>query len=320
MPSLRNIDQSLKTNENTGFSSKNEYVGGRFINKDGTFNIVKQGAPVWERWSIYNWLLSMSTWKFTLTLVVFYVVLNIFFTILYLLFGMNGLEGFVAKTPLNRLLEVYFFSAETFTTVGYGRVNPIGNAANFIATMEAMTGFCSFAVATGVMYGRFSRARAHIVFSENALIAPYKDIQGLMFRMASFKNKHALTDVTVRVTVSLKVLENGKESYKFYELDLERKRIDNLMMNWTVVHPLDERSPIYNMNWEEMKQADLEIYVSIHGFDDIYANYVIKRTSYIPDEIVPNAKFVAMFHESPDGKTTILDLDKLNEYKVLRHD
>lgn len=317
MAPFKNINKAIKTNEDTGFSNNVEYIGGRFINKDGTFNIVKRGVPFWQRWSIYNWLLSMSSWKFGFTSIAIYVLINIIFTILYLLFGMNELEGFISHTFWGRVWEVFFFSAETFTTVGYGRVNPIGNGANTIATLEAMMGFCSFAVATGVMYGRFSKARAHVVFSNNAVIAPYKGIQGLMFRMASFKNKHALTDVAVRVTASFKVMENNKEVYKFYALELERKHIDNLMMNWTIVHPLDEESPLYNMTWDEMKQADLEIYVSIHGFDDIYANNVIKRTSYITEEIIPNAKFVTMFHESPDGKTTILDLDKLNEYKVL---
>lgn len=315
MASSRNINTSIKTNENTGFGNSVEYVGGRFINKDGTFNIVKRGAPIWERWSIYNWLLSMPSWKFGLAVVAIYFLMNVFFTLLYLILGMNELQGFVANTFLGRILEVFYFSAETFTTVGYGRINPVGNAANMIATLEAMCGFCSFAVATGVMYGRFSKARAHVAFSENAVVAPYKGGTGLMFRIASFKNKHAMTDVSIRVTASFKVLENDQESYKFYQLDLERNRIDNLVMNWTVVHPLDEKSPLFNMTWDDMKQADLEIYVSIHGFDDIYANTVIKRTSYITDEIVPNAKFVPMYHESVDGKTTILDLDRLNEYE-----
>ncbi len=317
MPTLRHLNKSLKTNENTGFSDKSQDIGGRFINKDGSFNIVKRGVPFWHRWSLYNWLLSMPTWRFALTMLFFYLVINVFFTLLYSLFGMNELEGFISKTFSNRFLEVFFFSAETFTTVGYGRINPTGNAANTIATLEAVTGFSSFAVATGVMYGRFSRPKAHVVFSENMVIAPYQGQEALMFRIGSFKNKHTLTDVSIRVTESFKLNENGKVAYKFYQLDLERSRIDNLMMNWTVVHPLDDNSPLHDMEWSDMKQADLEIYVSLHGFDDIYANNVMKRTSYIADEIIPNAKFVTMFHESSDGKTTILDLDKLNEYEVL---
>lgn len=314
---FRSNNKSLKTNENTGFTNSTEYVGGRFINKDGSFNIVKQGVPLWQRWSIYNWLLTMPSWKFVISLFVFFFSINFIYTALYILFGMNGLEGMIAKTTWGRFEEIFYFSAETFTTVGYGRVNPVDNAANIIASLEAVTGFSSFAVATGVMYGRFSRPKAHIAFSENALIAPYRGIQGLMFRIASFKNKHALTDVSVRVTASFSVIEEGKSVYKFYELELERKHIDNLVMNWTVVHPLNEDSPLFNMSWEDMKNSDLEIYVSIHGFDDVYANNVIKRTSYIADEIIPNAKFITMFHESPDGKTTILDLEKLNDFVKL---
>lgn len=228
------------------------------------------------------------------------------------------MQGIIARTFWGRVEEIFYFSTETFTTVGYGRVNPVGSAANILASLEAVTGFSSFAVATGVMYGRFSRPKAHIEFSENAVIAPYRGIEGLMFRMASLKNKHALTDVSVRVTASLKTLENEKETYKFYQLELERKHIDNFMMNWTIVHPLNENSPLYQMTWEEIQKSDLEIYVSIHGFDDIYSNSVLKRTSYIASEIIPKAKFVTMFHESDDGMTTILDLDKLNEYQQLQ--
>lgn len=317
MPSFLNHKHKLQTNEDTGFSNKVEDFGGRFINKDGSFNIVKQGVPIWQRWSIYNWLLSMSTWQFIFTLLLFYFTINIVYTSLYLFFGMNGLQGIIAKSFWGRVAEVFYFSTETFTTVGYGRVNPVGHAANIISSLEAASGFASFAVATGVMYGRFSRPKAHISFSHNAVIAPYRSGFGLMFRIVSFKNKHALTNVSIRVTASLLVNENGKNNYRFYELELERKHIDNLVMNWTIVHPLDDNSPLINMTWEEMKQADLEIYVSIHGFDDIYANNVMKRTSYITDEIIPNAKFVPMFHESEDGKTTILDLDKLNNFHSL---
>ena len=318
MAVFHNSNKTFKTNEDTGFSDKTEAVGGRFINKDGSFNIVKRGIPLWQRWSIYNWLLSMPTWRFACTLLLFFFTINIVYTFLYVCCGINGLQGIIARTFWGRVEEIFYFSTETFTTVGYGRVNPVGSAANILASLEAVTGFSSFAVATGVMYGRFSRPKAHIEFSENAVIAPYRGIEGLMFRMASLKNKHALTDVSVRVTASLKTMENEKETYKFYQLELERKHIDNFMMNWTIVHPLNENSPLYQMTWEEIQKSDLEIYVSIHGFDDIYSNSVLKRTSYIASEIIPKAKFVTMFHESADGMTTILDLDKLNEYQLLQ--
>ncbi|HEY8970826.1 MAG TPA: transporter, partial [Puia sp.] len=103
--------------------------------------------------------------------------------------------------------------------------------------------------------------------------------------------------------------------YRYYELQLERSKVENLSMNWTVVHPLDEKSPLRGFTWEDMKTADVELYVLIRGFDDVYSNQVLQRTSYTYNEIKFNGKFIPMYRESDDGKTTILELHKLNEYR-----
>jgi inward rectifier potassium channel len=178
-----------------------------------------------------------------------------------------------------------------------------------------MLGFLSFALATGLMYGRFSRPHAFLVFSDYALVGPYKDGTALMFRFAPYKDNHALTDVEIRVNIGLQVqMENGTAEYRYYDLMLERTRVESLPMNWTVVHPMDEKSPLRGFSLDDMKAADVEIYVLIRGFDDVYSNFVQQRTSYTYQEIRFNGKFVPMYRESDDGKTTILELHKLNEY------
>ena len=312
----RHINPFSKTNNDTGFGTRGDSYGGRFINKDGSYNLRKTGLPVWKRFSIFQSMLAMPTWKFILTLVLCYLAANVFYTLIYILIGINDFQGMIATTTWGKMKEVFFFSTETFTTVGYGRVNPVKDAANMVAALEAMNGFLYFAIATGLIYGRFSKAKAHIAFSHHALISPYHDGTALMFRIVSYKDYHALTDVNIRVNMALLVNENGNTSYKFYELSLERIRVDTLMMNWTVVHPIDENSPLQGLTLEDMITGDLEVYVSVRGFDDIYSNTVIKRTSYTYDEIVFNAKFVQMYHESEDGKTTILEVDKLGEYEI----
>jgi len=135
-----------------------------------------------------------------------------------------------------------------------------------------------------------------------------------MFRFASYKDEHVLTDLEVKVTVAFQEIENDKTVFRFFNLDLERHRVDSLPMNFTVVHALDENSPLYGFGPEEMKNADLEIYVLTRGFDDVYSNIVLQRTSYTYDEVVFNAKFVPMYRESEDKNTTILQLDKLDKY------
>jgi inward rectifier potassium channel len=283
------------------------------VNRDGSFNTRKEGVPFRMRFSIYHSMLNLPRWKFIGIIIVFYFSINLFYSGLYLIAGTDQLVGILGKTGWARFKEVYFFSTETFTTVGYGRINPIGDWANIISSIEAMTGFLSFAIATGLIYGRFSKPRAYLVFSDYALVAPYQDKTALMFRFASYKENHMLTNVEVLVTTGFQVMENDKPVFKFYSLSLERNRVDSLPMNFTVVHPIDENSPLAGMGFEDMKTADLEVYVLIRGFDDVYSNNVLQRTSYVYDEILFNRKFLPMYRESNDGNTTILELQKINE-------
>jgi len=312
------FNPSLKSNNDTGFGSNTSTVGGRFINKDGSFNLRKEGMPFWETFSIYHTMLNLPRWKFATVIVLFYLGINLLFTLIYVLIGVDQFSGMLATTAFQKIKEIYFFSTETFTTVGYGRVNPIGDGANFVASMEAMLGFLSFAMATGLIYGRFSKPRAYLAFSDLALVGPYQDKTAIMFRFASYKDNHVLTNVEVVVTIGFQVQENGNASYKFYTLSLERSRADNLPLNFTVVHPIDEQSPIFGFTWEDMKIADVELYVLVRAFDDVYSNVVLQRTSYTYEEIKFNAKFIPMYRESDDGNTTIMELHKLNEFREMQ--
>jgi inward rectifier potassium channel len=313
MTQIKNIRPFSKLNNDTGFGNNASSYGGRFINRDGTFNLRKEGMRFWDRFSIFHSMLNLPLWKFVLVILVFYFSINLIFTGLYLLVGPQQLTGLVGRGYWPTLKEIFFFSTETFTTVGYGRVNPIGDGANMLAAIEALCGFLSFAIATGLIYGRFSKPKAFLVFSELATISPYHGNSGLMFRFASYKDNHVLTDVDIRVNIALLVPDKGTPSYQFYELGLERSHVDNLPMNWTVVHAIDEQSPIHGFDPEKMKSSDVELYVLIRGFDDVYSNYVLQRTSYTFGEIKFNRKFVPMYRESEDGKTTILELHKLNQ-------
>jgi inward rectifier potassium channel len=311
------INPASKTNNDTGFGTNVSSYGGRFINRDGSYNLKKEGVSFWDRFSLFHSMLNMPLWKFITVIVLFFLFINLLYTIIYVLIGVEGFQNVIASNRWEEFKELYFFSTETFTTVGYGRVNPVGDGVNMVAAIEAMTGFLSFAVATGLIYGRFAKPRPHIAFSDHALIAPYQDKTALMFRIASYKDNHNLTDAEIRVNLALQEYDNGKASYKFYQLALERNKVDTLMMNWTVVHPIDENSPLLGLAQEDYKSSDVEVYVQVKGFDDVYSTTVIQRTSYTCEEIIFNAKFVPMFHESEDGRTTILELDKLSSYRVV---
>src|SRR5580765_8155153 len=150
----------IKANEDTGFGANPDNYGGRFVNRDGTFNVKKIGIPFFERFSLYHSMLNMPTWKFYGSLFAFYVSVNFLFACIYFIIGKVQFQGILAVTPWETFKEVFFFSTETYTTVGYGRVNPIGDMANSVAAVESMLGFLSFAIATGLLYGRFSKPKA----------------------------------------------------------------------------------------------------------------------------------------------------------------
>jgi inward rectifier potassium channel len=305
----------LKDNNDTGFGGNPDNYGGRFVNRDGTFNVRKEGVPFYHRFSLYHTMLNMPSWKFFGTLFTFYLTVNFIFGCIYYFIGSVQFVGVLASNQWQLFKEMFFFSTETFTTVGYGRVNPIGDGANSVAAVESMLGFLSFAIATGLLYGRFSKPKAFLLFSKDALISPYRDGSALMFRFAAYKDHHTMTNVDIKVNAAMLVEENGKTTYKFYDLSLERNHVESLPMNWTVVHPLTPESPLYDFTREDMKKADLEIYVSVRAFDDVYSNIVQQRTSYTYEEILFGRKFVQMYRESDDGRTTIVELQRIHEHK-----
>lgn len=311
----KKINPHLKTNNDTGFGSNPNSYGGRFINKDGSFNLRKEGVPLFRRFGVYQRMLSLPLWQFIFVILLFYFAINLSFTAVYLLIGAEQLQGLMSATEWARFKEVFYFSTQTFTTVGYGRINPVGDAANMVSSLEALTGFLSFAIATGLIYGRFAKPKSYLEFSQMALISPYRDKTALMFRFATYKDKHTLTNVEIKVNIALRIEEHGATEYRFYDLTLERYKVDNLPMNWTVVHAIDENSPLQGFSMDDIVAADMELYVLITAFDEVFSSPVLQRTSYTYDEIRFNAKFLPMYRESEDGRTTILEMHKINEFK-----
>lgn len=315
MPLLKQINPVPRLNDDTGFSTTGVINGSRFINKNGTFNLHKRGWTFFDRFSIFYTMISLPLWQFITIIVIFFFSINLLYTSIYEWIGTGQFIGFIDNTSSGRFKELYFFSTETFTTVGYGRVNPVGDAANLVAAVEAMSGFLSFALATGLIYGRFARPRAHVAFSDHAIISPYKDKTALMFRFVCYKQNHALTDVTVQVNLAMMIRENGEAKYKYYSLALERGKIESMPMNWTVVHPIDDQSPLFGFTSEDLAASDMEIYVLIRGFNDVYGNTVQQRTSYTYQEIRYNRKFIPMYHETANG--TVLELHKLSKHEAV---
>lgn len=317
MDFLKKINTRAQSTSTTGFGTNPGSYGGRFVNKDGSANIQKRGIPFIERTSWYHALLNMPGWKFMGIIFGFYGGINFIFATLYYLIGVEYLEGIgnIGSEWL-KFGKAYFFSAQTFTTVGYGHISPSGFATSALAAAEALIGLLSFAIATGLFYGRFSRPRAFLKFSHNALIAPYKGGTGFMMRMAPHKNTN-LIDAEARMTLGMTVEENGMQVNKFYTLPLEMQKISSLTLSWTLVHPITEESPFYGFTADDFKNNEGEVIVYLKAFDDLFSNTVAANTSYTFDEVVYGAKFEMMYTENDDNTKTILHLDKLNTFKKM---
>lgn len=300
-------NKTQRTPNDLGFGTTN--TNARNMNKDGTFNVVRTGEPRFRNYEFYHRLITMSWTKFIFLIFLSYTVVNLIFAIIYYLMGADKLSMDSSHMHEGeKFLEVFFFSSQTLTTLGYGRIAPVGALASIVSSIEAMIGLLGFALATGLLYGRFSRPQARLLYSENAVVAPYRDGSGLMFRMTNMRRNQL---IEVEVDVNIGFLNPETKTRSFVSLNLERKKINLFPTSWTIVHPIDEASPLYGKTREQLEAMQLEIYVLLKAFDDTFSQTVYSRTSYRAEEIMYGTKFLPMFTQLENGKT-LLDLRLIN--------
>ena len=313
------LTKSLQEEEvkDIGLGSKENPTGKRIINHDGSFNIIKKGIPFLESFNFYHYLVTASWVKFIIIVLTGYFLMNAVFGLVFYLIGIEHLAGVIASNELEKYFEAFFFSAQSFTTVGYGRISPVGFWASSIAALESLIGLLSLALATGLLYGRFSRPVARILHSKNAIIAPFKDINGFQFRVA---NKQKSQMINVEVTVMLSIIQNlnGSSVRKFYNLALEYKSINFFPTIWTVNHPINSDSPFYGLVEKDLIDGEAEIMVLLKGFDDTFSQSVHVRFSYKAEEVIWGAKFLNVFDIEKDG-TGIVALDKIGEFEIIKN-
>ena len=317
MSLLKKLNIKAKSENNSGFGTNANNYGGRFVNKNGSANVEKHGLHYFSKISWYHTMISMSGIKFMFIILSFYVLINFVFALFYFLIGLEYLNGInLSDSKWVQFGQAYFFSAQTFTTVGYGHISPTGFLASAFSSAEALLGLLSFAIATGLFFGRFSKPTAFLKFSNDALISPYKDGYALMLRTVPYKNTN-FTDAEAKITLGMSVEENGIVTNQFYKLDLEMNKINSLTLSWTLVHPITEESPLFKFTKEDFENMQGEIIVFVKTFDDMFSTVVAANTSYTFKEIVFGAKFKPMYTRNKENSKTILNLDYLNEYEVL---
>jgi inward rectifier potassium channel len=284
----------------------------RTINPDGSFNVRREGLR-WRDANPYLMLIDTTWPRFLLLVAIGFFLVNLIFASLYMMIGVEHLRGL--ESDMGAFANAFFFSFHTLTTVGYGNVYPEGTLANTVSSLEAATGLMVFAIATGLLYGRFSRPSARIVYSKNAIIAPYQDGTSLQFRVTNAR-KNVLMNMEAHVMLMTVDSSDGALRRSFIDLPLERPGIYFFALTWTIVHPIDSASPFFGKTREDLAKESAELLILIQGFDDTFSQVVHSRYSYRHDDIVWGAKFNPAFKVDPHGDL-VVEVNRIDEMKLI---
>jgi inward rectifier potassium channel len=287
-------------------------VGGarqqRLLRRDGSFTARRTGFPRFSYLNGYHALLTMTWPRFLGNVIGLYVTINALFAAAYLACGPSALAGLNSTQMGGRFLRAFFFSVDTFATIGYGNVYPVGALPNWLVAVEAILGLLFVALLTGLVFARFSRPTARLMFSDVAVIAPYQGKSAFMFRITNARSNQ-LMELEAKVLFSR--LDGTVRRYD--QLRLERTRVVFFPLSWTVVHPIDETSPLHGCTREDLEQTDAEFSILMSGVDETFSQTVHARSSYKPQEIVFGARFMNIYNPvAPDG-TVSIDVSRLSD-------
>ncbi len=285
--------------------------GERLMLADGSFNVVRKS----EYWTdnIYFDLVMMSWKKFLLIVFFSYLILNSIFAWAYCSVGIEHLSGVEPGSFSKNFLAAFFFSTQTMTTVGYGNMSPVGLPANLIASFESLTGLLSFALISGLLYGRFSRPKAKILFSQNMLISPFKvagaesnDGKAMMFRMVNTRRSE-LIETEAAITMAFnQTNEDGTVIRRYLPLPLQLNKIAFFTLGWTVVHPIDEKSPLFGLEKTDLEALRPEFIVLIKGVEEAYEQTVHVSRSYVCEDMIWGAKFKPFLSRDRRGRPLVV--------------
>ena len=286
----------------------------RLLNRDGSFNVERTGLSFWASFSLYHSLLEMSWPKFLSVMTLFYILSNALFALAFVACGDRALAGAEGE---GRFLRAFFFSVHTFATIGYGNVSPVGFAANALVTLEALVGLFAAALLTGLIFARFARPTAKILFSRQAVVAPYQGRSAFMFRVSNGRRNQIIELAATVLMAKFETVDN-RRLRRFYALNLERTKVVFFPLTWTIVHPIDEASPLYGLTQEDLLASDAEFLVLFTGIDETFSQTVHTRSSYKAEEVVWNARFSDIYNRSADDQLLRVDIRRLHNIEPLK--
>jgi inward rectifier potassium channel len=284
----------------------------RFLNRDGSFNVQREGLPFWQSLSAYHYFLTISWTRFLSYVSASYILMNALFAGAYVACGSDALTGFEREPMPLRFVDAFFFSVHTLATIGYGSIAPHNLAANVLVTIESLVGLLGFAIVAGIMFARFARPTARVVFSRYAIIAPYRGHTAFMFRLVN-QRSNEMVNLEAKIVLARRKKDGAVTDREFTLLRLEREGVIFFPLTWTVVHPIDPDSPLYGVTDADLRAGDAEFLVLLNGFDETFSQTVHTRSSYKADEVVWGARFRSVFNPPREDGTISIDIRKLDE-------
>ncbi|MDB4944408.1 MAG: channel inward rectifier conserved region 2 domain protein [Labilithrix sp.] len=265
-------------------------------------------AP-WE--DFYHWVLTLTWPRFFGWLTVAYGLVNLLFGALYFV-----IPGSVANA--DGFCDCFFFSVETFATIGYGEMTPVGAGGHALMTAEAFAGILATATITGVTFARLARPTAKVLFSDKAVIHTRNGIPHLMFRMANWRRNQIAEAQLAAMVLLTETTAEGETMRRPTRLALVRDENPMFVLTWTAMHPIDERSPFHGEGaFERLREMRAEIFLSLTGLDDTFAQTIHTRYRYSLDDIVRDARFADVLTTSDTDGARIIDFDRFHEIEIL---
>lgn len=281
----------------------------RFVSRSGMFNIIRKGESQFDWSDLYHLFLTLSWLGFFGLIGLLYITTNAFFALVYLAGG-----DCIGNAQPGSFIDAFFFSVQTIATIGYGGMYPRTTYANLVVTIEALIGLIGVAMVTGLAFARFSRPTARVLFSNVAVIAPYNGVPTLMFRAANQRHNQIL-EAQIRLTMARnEVTTEGHFMRRLHDIKLIRSRTPIFALTWTVMHALNETSPLYGVTPEELAESQTELIITVIGIDTTVSQTVHARHSYIAEEILWDTEFVDILSLAPNGRR-VIDYTRFHEVK-----
>ncbi len=281
----------------------------RTLSDNGRVLLKRLNPPPVRVSDIYHGLLVAPMWLVIVLFFVVYVAMNAVFAGAYLACGPGAIEG---ATP-GSFADAFYFSIQTMTTIGYGRLLPATPAANLVVGLEVFTGLIGFALATGIMFAKFSRPSARVMFSRVMTWSSFMPGEPVLALRIANERRTQIAEAQARLMLLWnETMVDGGTLRRFHELKLTRSLTPVFALSWTVMHVVDEQSPLFGLDIDDLKERGTEFLVTLSGTDQAFMAPVHMRWGYEPDDIVVGARFADIF-VNDDAGVRVLDFGRFHD-------